>query len=173
METWPKDFRLPEWDNYSVNAHAQIVRTPFDSGYARQRKLRMLMPEQYNVTFVFHVRQWGLAQRWMRDIGYDWFLMPVANMVSSIAGERCKEQIVRFIADLEIAPRGRDYIEIKTTMELHPDSFLEAGLANTDWIIAGEPDNPATDTIIAGEPDNPSDPDTVVAGTPGNPAAHT
>ena len=173
METWPKEFRLPEWDNYGVSVDPVLVRTAFDTGYARQRKKSFLTPEQYSVTLVCPYWQWGQIQRWIRDIGYNWFLMPMVNAVSSLTSdERCKEQIVRFTSGLEIATRGRDYVEIKTTMELHPENFLEAGYADTGVIFAGSPDDAATEVIIAKDPADPADPDRVIAGDPKKPSGH-
>jgi hypothetical protein len=170
---YPSEFPLPLWQGYNYNVNMEVIRTPMDTGYPRQRRRHKSMPHLFNVTFRVKQELLGKWQRWINEVGYQWFVMPVADMYSSEAGKDCSDQQVRFTADLQIALRTPRVYEISTQMEISPRSHTTpAGPPQPiyDWIIAKTPADPSIDVYIAKRPDAPAT-DTINPGNPAQPAA--
>ena len=171
---YPENFPLPLWAAYNYNVDMQVIRTPFDIGYQRQRRTHKLMPHIFSVTFRMKEIELGAWQDWVNDNAYNWFDMPVNDMYSSSEGKVCTVQTVRFIGDLAIRMRHAKYFDVTTQMELAPKTYSDAVgaiIKTEDWIIAKDPADPSTpDWYVARTPANPAT-DMVNPGNPRRPAA--
>jgi len=152
MTNWPQDFPCPLIEGFGAEAYAAVLRTPFQGGNTRQRRIHRQLPHAMQLTWVFKQDDYGLALNWMNVKAWDWFNIKLI--------------------------RGREgyYWKVSVTAEWLPEQsdFGTNGSAfmSHDWVIAGSPRAASSpDWIIAGTPPAPSTPKVYVSGTPQAPAA--
>jgi len=78
MATWPTDLPNPLLDGYAGEAGANVQRTEFDAGPARQRLRYGDAPDALNTSWFFNRLTMPIFKTfWLTDInkGTDWFLM--------------------------------------------------------------------------------------------------
>jgi hypothetical protein len=178
--TYPDSLPCPLIDGFGADISAGLIRTPFEGGNTRQRRLHTQLPHIFRMTWIIkQVTDYGTWLNWMNANGWSWFDI---NLPSAMAGKQGKElapHTIRLISDLstELVPTAKGfYWRVSVQAEWMPASFASGGNAppfstRSAWYIARSPSNPSTpDWVVARNPVNPS-PDNVVAGSPGSPSA--
>lgn len=166
MKDYPARFRLPDI-NYDMAVDMGVLRTPFETGYTRQRRRYVSMPTQLSAIFIVENAKRPDWFQWWAENAYTWFIMKVPNMTLVGNDAACEEKAVRCISNLNISPVGPGHTQITAIIEFHPnwaaDVYEKIGIAgggggdcDFDWVIAGTPDVPSSDEVIAGTPDAPS-----------------
>ncbi len=78
MAAWPETLPLPLLSGYQGESGANVLRTDFDAGGARQRLRYGESPENLSLSFKFKAAEMEIFKAfWKTDIKYgnDWFLM--------------------------------------------------------------------------------------------------
>jgi len=179
MTKWPSSFPCPQIAGHSAEAYAAVIRTPFQGGNTRQRRIHTQLPNAINLSWVIKQSEFGLVLTWMNVNAWDWFEIDIPGPLAGLNGVATYPHNIRFIGDLRqelIYAKDGYHWRVAVTAEWVA-AHSELGPAGEEflshkWIIAGTPRNPsAPDWIIAGDPIRPSDPDVYTAGTPRAPAA--
>ena len=86
METIPNGIPLPLRDGYGFKPTSPIVRTPFVSGRARNRRRYRSVPTEVSVSWLCNAEQAKLFEGWCKwGIGWaDWFLCPIRSPLGLI-----------------------------------------------------------------------------------------
>jgi hypothetical protein len=179
MINWPKDFPCPLIDGFGAEAYAAVLRTPFQGGNTRQRRIHRQLPHAMQLTWVFKQDDYGLVLNWMNIKAWDWFTIDLPGPLAGLKRVQTCAHIIRFISDLKSELiRGKEgyYWKVSVTAEWLPEQsdFGTHGSAfmTHDWVIAGSPRNASAPVwIIAGTPAAPNNAKVYVGGTPGAPAA--
>ena len=169
---YPASLPCPLIKPYQVDVNMGVLRTPMDSGHARQRRLHRRMPHIFTLEFALSIDQLGRWQPWVNEFGYDWFQLDLSTMYSGQVRELFTKHEVRFISDLKYRTLMHGHVLMQVQAELSPaQNLLGPPQPSWDWIVGGSPGNPSTpDWYIGGKPATPSA-DIVNPGTPANPAA--
>ena len=179
MTEWPKNFPCPLIEGHGAEAYAAVLRTPFQAGNTRQRRIHRQLPHALKLQWVFKQDDYGLALNWMNVKAWDWFSINLPGPLAGLKKVPTCPHTIRFISDLATdLIRGEKgyYWRVSVTAEWLPEysDFGTGGLAfmTHDWVIAGSPRAASSpDWIIAGTPPAPSTPKVYVSGTPQAPAA--
>jgi len=167
---YPETFRCAQWTPYQVAVDMGVLRTPMESGLARQRRLYRTMPTQFRLEFVMTVPELGAWQRWVNQFGYDYFTMGrLESYYAGLVGEISSPHSIRFISNLEYDNPVYGWVRVKVQAELDPLQPLPGPPVPTNaWIIAGTPPVPSNAITIISDFTLV---DFVAAGTPAYPAA--
>jgi len=170
--TYPANFPCPQLLPYDWAVNMGVLRTPMDSGHARQRRLFRTMPHVFQFEFMVPVALLGQWQVWVNDFAYDFFLMDGQSMWSSLLGVAVSPHSVRFVTDLEFNQVSRAYVRARVAAELDPrqQAISNPVIPSFQWIVAGTPQAPSIDGVVAGTPAAPAL-DRIIAGTPTAPVA--
>lgn len=171
---WPTTLPCPLIRGYGTEAVSSVVRTPFQAGNTKQRRLHKQLPHTMSLSWVFSQAQYEDAVRWMNVNGWQWFTIDLPSALAGLRGKQIVPHSVRFISDFSsrlIRANAGWYWEVAVTAEwVPPAADFEIHLIG-DWIIAHDPVSPSTpDWVIAGTPALPSTPDVYVSGTPDAPS---
>jgi len=169
---YPDEFRCAQIMPYRISVDMGLLRTPMESGAARQRRLYRTMPTQLQLEFVMTIPELGDWQEWVNVNAYDFFTMKkIESMYAGKLGEISSPHSLRFIGDLEMDNPVYGWVRVKVPAELNPVQPTGGPTTPTNnWIVAGTPDEPSPDWMIGGTPAAPS-PDWAIAGSPAYPAA--
>jgi hypothetical protein len=148
-------------EGFSASISAGLVRTPFESGNARQRRTHQVLPHQLSLSWDVSQAQLAAWLTWTnRHAWTDWVLINIPGLHASQAGVNTLATPVRFASDLStelLAGRGLWYWRIRVTAEYLPTpADLDVPDTITTLIVAGTPAHPALDWIVAGVPSAPS-----------------
>ena len=172
--SYPSGFRTPLITPYSWDVGMGVLRTPMDSGHARQRRVHRRMPHTFAFEFRMTVQELASWQAWVNYFAYDWFdLRCVVSMYAGQLGKVASVHRVRFISDLSMTMLGHDVVSVKVNAELSPTQSAINGpvTPSYNWIVANDPAAPATPNwYVAGTPATPA-PNWVIPGSPSNPTA--
>lgn len=181
IPNWPLDFPCPQIEGYGAEIYSAVVRTPFEGGNTRQRRIHNQIPHAIRLSWVFkHKQEWGMVLNWVNINGYNWFTIPIPTALSSLKGTVNTDTTIRFISDMQteiFEAADGFYWRMAVTAEWMPsDSDFGVGGAvffSGKWIIADSTGlaAPAPDWIIAGTAPAPNSGTTIKAGTPTTPAA--
>jgi len=169
---YPAQFQAAQVMPYQVAVDMGVLRTPMDSGYARQRRLYRTMPHNFALEFVMPALELGSWQSWVNQFAYDYFEMPLLeSMWSGAAGAVASVHSIRFISDLSIENVVYGTVRVKVAAELDPNQAALSGpvVPTFQWIAGGTAADPASPDLV--EPGAPPAADSVIAGTPRSPAA--
>lgn len=172
MTEYPESYPLPLVQGYAIDVDMGLIRTTFETGRVRQRRNYQTMPHLFGFTFVVGTRDLWDWLRWVNSYAYDWFEMDCTSFLTGYqeSSGYCSAHAVRFASNIRMTSVDREYFEVNVTAEMVDPLDSVQIQASGDWIIGGDPDNPAGDDIIAGDPENPAD-DETNPGTPQFPAA--
>lgn len=155
MAVYPDDFPLPQRDSYGYTVDAGLISTPMESGGPRQRRKYGSMPHYFSLEFIVPRADLDSWQQWVNQNAYDWFEIPLVNMIT-IGDPLCSNYcFARFISDLSLSVLTRDFFSVTVQAELQPGQVND-NPARTDWIIGRTPDDPSPDWVIGGTPASPS-----------------
>jgi hypothetical protein len=81
MLTMPDGIPLPLRDGYGFKPTSPIMRTPFVSGRARNRRRYRSVPTEVSVTWLCNAEQARMFEGWCKwGIGWaDWFMCPIKS----------------------------------------------------------------------------------------------
>ena len=117
---YPVTYPCPMISGYSADIGAGLVRTSFEAGNSRQRRIHKLMPHLFSLTFIMPQATYGQWLRWVNDNGYSWFKIDLASALAGILNRDTAEHTIRFASDLqtEIVQTGEGFWwQIKVTAE--------------------------------------------------------
>lgn len=193
MNNWPKGFPCPLIEGHGAEAYAAVLRTPFQGGNTRQRRIHRQLPHALSLSWMFKQSDYGLVLKWLNLNAWDWFTINLPGPLAGLHNVDTYPHAIRFISDLNAQLiRGAHgyYWKVSVTAEWNPnesdfgpggggddgsDIWVIAGaliLPSTDWIIAGTPFAPSVDVYAAGSPSAGSqNAGWGSAGTPGAPSA--
>lgn len=182
--TYPTNYPLPTIEGYGIDVDMGVIRTQFNGGRIRQRRVYSTMPQTFTLRFVVELAGLKTWQNWVNDHAYTWFDLRIASYMNEPT-EHCKEHSIRFTSNLSISPLTDDgkYFAVTVTAEqnfgtnayentgsggIPPGGIVEDG----DWIIGGTPAKPndAIGPVINGHPSRLY-PDTIIGGSPRVPSA--
>lgn len=90
-------------DGYGFNQAASLVRTPFEAGNARQRRMNWVLPTEIQIAWRCSNEQLHPLFAWLNTNGYDWFQLDTSSLESSIADTIAVPIDVRLIGDLQMS----------------------------------------------------------------------
>jgi len=181
--SWPQSFPCPLVEGFAAEIYTAVVRTPFEGGNTRQRRLHRQIPHAFRVSWL--VKQsptWGQMLNWLNINGFSWFTLSLPSALAGLKQKQTVPHAVRLIDDLRtelINTRDGYYWRLEATLEWMPgDSDFGTGgpaFMTGNWNIARSrtlalADLP-TDWIVAGTPAAPNNATTYTSGTPAAPAA--
>jgi len=175
---FPQTLPCPQIEGTAASFDAGLIRTQFDGGNSRQRRMYKTLPSIYPVQWVVSQKV-DLAKliRWLNDNGYAWFNLKLPGVLASTKGEETTACRVRLITDLStelINTRRGYYWRVRSALEwVDAGSTLGVGSTTTaeGWITARSPTTAATDWIIAGGAGSPSVLGPIIGGHPTHPSA--
>lgn len=172
---WPTTLSCPLIRGYGTEAAASVVRTPFQAGNTKQRRLHKQLPHTMSLSWVFTQAQYEDAVRWMNTYAWEWFTIDLPSALAGLRGKQTVPHSVRFISDFSsrlIRGKLGWYWEVAVTAEwVPPDADFGVHVAGA-WIIAKTAADPSTpDWIIAGTSVAPSTPDWITGGTAAAPSS--
>ena len=186
IPSWPADLPCPQIADHSAEIYTAVVRTPFEGGNTRQRRIHNQIPHAIKLTWIFKQKlELGMALNWINVNGFNWFSINLPGALASIKNKDTTPTTVRFISDLQtkLIHTTNGYVWfMEGTVEWEPadSDFGSTGsmFFTGDWIIAGDPATPSapdvtyvSDWVIAGDPPFPNSNKLVIAGDPITPAA--
>lgn len=186
IPSWPAELPCPQIADHKAEIYTAVVRTPFEGGNTRQRRVHNQIPHAISLSWIFKQKvELGLALNWLNINGFNWFTINIPGALASIKNLDTTLTTVRLISDLktQLIHTTDGYVwHMEATAEWEPldSDFGAAGAAfyTGQWIIAGDPATPsapdvsyAADWVIAGDPAHPNSSRTVIAGNPITPAA--
>lgn len=159
---------------------AAVIRTPFQSGNVKQRRLHRRMPHLFRLSWVLKQdNAYAYWLNWINLYGYNWHWQNLASSEAGAqtAGEEYIPHLVRLTNDLstELVQGARGFFwRVTATAEWVPTaSYInDKGPATVtlNWIIAQTPASPSADWYISNAPGSQPT-DWVFAGTPSSPSA--
>lgn len=103
MASWPSTLPLPQVPGYALKPAQAFLRTPMDSGPARQRRRFSTTPSSVPVSLMFSEAQLATFEAWHHyeiSDGAGWFTITLANGKGLTACE------ARFSGPYEAVPNG-------------------------------------------------------------------
>ena len=159
---YPSNFPLPEYGSYTggINSGNMRSQTPFPE--PNQTRIFNSATTQIAMTFTMKKTFFNAWFTWVKDNGYQWFVMPVVS--GHVPDYITSNSRLRFISDSSLDYQGHDWVRASITGELIPGDRSENGALKVypNTITAGSPSAPAIDTITAGTPSAPAT-DTITA----------
>lgn len=152
---YPAGYPLPQRDPYTYNVDMGVARYAMENGSPRQRRVYFAMPHYFQLTFIVPRTSLNAWQKWVNDNAYNWFELPLVNIIT-IGQTMCANYCsCRFMSDLAVSVLTKENFRIAVEAELKP------GQSNTNpgvlpWIIGGTPATPSPEWVIGGTPANPS-----------------
>ena len=170
---YPESYPQFRWSPFGYEMDSGLVRTPFDAGNYRQRRLYTNMPTLFVASMVVRdidIATWFL---WWNHFGYDWFqidlgLTPYSSFMQQSDGATCSAHIVRCTSNPQIEAEAGDLVRVTVNLELSPETLQTIPMLG-EWILAGTPATASTDWILGGTPAD-SSVDTYTGGSPPYPA---
>jgi hypothetical protein len=89
-------------DGYAMTAAAACLRTPFEAGNTRQRRMHARLPME--IALAWRVRNVDLYPlvSWLNVYGFDWFNLKLAGLEASQANVYAMSIAVRLMSDLRV-----------------------------------------------------------------------
>jgi hypothetical protein len=154
-------------EGHSAAISSGIVRTPFEAGNSRQRRMFRNLPHQVSLVFMVEQALWATWLSWVNANAFDnFFTLKLPGLVAAAKGAHTADVPVRFASDLAaelVAARGLWVWKASVTAEYLPTSSDILALAG-GWVIGGTPAAPSATWVIGGSPGSPS-PDYINPGT--------
>lgn len=174
---FPQTLPCPQIDGTQASFDAGLIRTQFDGGNSRQRRIYKNLPSIYPVQWVVS-QKIDLAKliRWLNDNGWTWFNLKLPGILASTLSQDTAVCRVRLITDLNtelINTRRGYYWRVRSALEW-VDAGLTIGVGGTTaegWMIARGPATVAADWVIAGSAVTPSVLGPIIGGHPTHPSA--
>ena len=160
MNAYPLSFPCASRiEGHSAAISTGIVRTPFESGNSRQRRMYRNLPHQIALVFMVDQALWASWLSWVNANAFDqFFTLKLPGLIAAAAGAHTAAVPVRFASDVatELVPaRGLWVWKATVTAEYLPAFADILALAGV-WIVGGTPAAPSTDTYTAGTPGVPA-----------------
>jgi hypothetical protein len=174
IPNFPDTLPCPLIDGTTVSYDAGLIRTQFDGGNSKQRRMYKTLPSIYSVQWVVpqkgHENRLEKLMEWLNNNGWSWFNLGLPGILASIKGEDTAACRVRLISDVStelLNTRKGFYWRVRSALE-----WTDAGVAfgtHGGWVIARGPGDPSPDWIIASTPTLPSVGGPIIGGTPSHP----
>jgi hypothetical protein len=175
VPNFPDTLPCPIIEGTSVSYDAGLIRTQFDGGNSKQRRMYATLPSIYPVQWV--VPQIGQDNRleklmeWINEFGWAWFYLGLPGILASIQGKDTALCRVRLISDIQtelLNTRKGYYWRVRSALEWTDAGSVMA--AHGGWVIAKGPGDPSVDWIIAGDLITPSLGGPIIGGDPSHPS---
>jgi hypothetical protein len=88
-------------DGYQATSASAVIRTPFEAGNSRQRRLHARMPTEIALAWRVSNAQLHPLFSWLNEFGYDWFNLTLAGIEASQAGVESMPIAVRCMGDIQ------------------------------------------------------------------------
>jgi hypothetical protein len=90
-------------DGFSLNSASSVIRTPFEAGNTRQRRLHAVMPTE--IALCWRVENPDLQPlfAWLNAWGYDWFNLKLAGLEASALDVIATPIAVRCMGDIAVS----------------------------------------------------------------------
>jgi hypothetical protein len=157
-------------EGHSATAFAGLVRTPMESGNARQRRAHHVLPHRISLVFIISQEVYGDWLAWVNANAYDqWIALQLPGFLAARAGTNTAAVPVRFVSDVsaELIPVHRLWYWrcsvqaewLPSTADLVPTPFgpwvladlsIQDATYTSDWINAGTPSAPSPAWVNAG-----------------------
>ena len=171
MTEYPKSFPLASVSSYGAAIAMGVIRTPFEAGNARQRRIHAALPHMFRLSFIMDQATLWSWMPWVNEHAYGWFLLDLVSYFAD--GEKNVPHAVRFATDIQselINMRGSvRYWRVSVEAEWLP-SVQGAPIVVGGWVIAKTPAAPAVDWVLAGTPASHSG-YWIIGGKAGRPSA--
>lgn len=159
-------------EGHSAQLAAGLVRTPMNSGNARQRRAFRNLPHTLALVFIVEQRLYASWLAWVNAHAWDdWIRLRLPGLHAAALDADTAPTPVRFITDLqaELLPVHRLWFwRVRVAAEYMPIAGDLPILLDAGWVIGGTPVAPSIDWILAGTPATPAG-DFVNPGTPAFP----
>lgn len=83
MRTWPDGFPCILREDYGLKRVNNIEASTMQSGMVRTRQVFENTPTEVNASFIATATQGRVFEMWMKAVGADWFMAPLATPQSS------------------------------------------------------------------------------------------
>jgi len=161
-------------DGFQFKASSSVIRTPFEAGNSRLRRIHKRMPTDISLTWRIPNDKLHPLFVWLNTYGYDWFNLNLAGIEASQSNVMSKIISVRLMGDLQktlLRVHYQNWWLVSASAEYRPGVVVLTPSGEGDWIIGGTPAAPSGEWVIGGTPAAPS-PDFTNPGTPNFPSAN-
>ena len=136
----------PSISNFSYEVDAGLLRTPVDTGYARQRRRYTHRPTTYELTWRVTTSDLHAVENLIQERGYDWLYVPMVT--GQVPKWMAVDHLIRMTSNLQVSLIEKDLWEANITAEQYKidPRCLTAALSRLNALnIAGI----ASDNFIA------------------------
>lgn len=109
---YPGGYPCPSWD-YNRSISATQRRTPFDSGWTRQRRQFNTYPETVDLSFVMGTEMFHIWYDWVVVNAYNWFNLPGDRFADTLTTE-----VARFISEIQYTYTAHDRVTATVRAEV-------------------------------------------------------
>lgn len=156
VQVWPHDLPLPDRDGYGYTTRFGLVRTQFQNGFTRQRRMIWNQPSPLNFRFRMNTAQLGKFHEFLEGPGYtNWFQMELVlgGGFSTEYKRDCMIAAVRFLGDPRVQQIGPNLFRvdiqalIPTMLDPRYDKNTDTKRATVDdvrpeyWDVLNNTDN--------------------------------
>ena len=159
-------------DGFQMSSSAAVIRTPFEAGNSRQRRLHNRMPTEIALAWRVENARLAALFAWLNTFGYDWFNLRLAGLEASRLGAFALKVAVRCMSDIQVTLmqfHRSNYWTLRVTAEYQPPAHVLVPGSTGTWVVGGTPPAPSSDWVIAKTPPDPAT-DWVIGGTPPDPS---
>ena len=105
----------PSISNFSYEVDAGLLRTPFESGYVRQRRRYTHRPTTYDLTWRVTTGGLHAVETLINERGYDWLYVPLVT--GQVPKWMAVDHLIRMISNLQVSLIEKDLWEATITAE--------------------------------------------------------
>lgn len=118
---YPDWFPQPLEDGYGLDLNTGVVRTEFENGNTRQRRVYDNLPQRFQLSFSMNTRMLSSWTLWVNQYGFDWFLLKLASPNSYLGEDPyglVKPHKVRITSDkIRVNADGFDHYIVSVDVE--------------------------------------------------------
>lgn len=150
---WPRSLPCALVEDTAADVSMAVVRTPFEGGITRQRRLHRTLTHAYSLSWLFRqTPDWGVALPWLNTHGYNWFWLELPSALAGAENKQHTQHLVRLISDLNtrLVPTREGYFwRVSATAEWYPfDAICQALVGQRITMSRWVPlNNPLADPI--------------------------
>ena len=105
----------PSISNFSYEVDAGLLRTPVDTGYARQRRRYTHRPTTYELTWLVTTSDLHAVENLIQERGYDWLYVPMVT--GQVPKWMAVDHLIRMTSNLQVSLVEKDLWEANITAE--------------------------------------------------------
>jgi hypothetical protein len=110
-------------DGFGMTAAAAVIRTPFEAGNARLRRMHAVLPQEIALAWRCSNEDLHPLIAWLNTFGYDWFNLRLAGIEASELGDQSTPIAVRLMSDLQMTLmqfHRQNWWTVRATAEYQP-----------------------------------------------------